>query len=575
MTQSEALDILKMGHSVFLTGAAGTGKTFVLNKYIEYLKTHDINPAITASTGIAATHIGGQTIHSWSGIGILDKLDRYALDRLEQNEKLYKRYENIKVLIIDEVSMLHSSRLDMINKLFKTFRKSDKPFAGVQIIFCGDFFQLPPVVKNSSSDFGSEKEFAYHSNAWQELNPVICYLSENYRQDDEHLLKMLNNIRFERDIEETHKKLELKIKSKKELDKDVIKLFTHNIDVDSINKKEYDSLDQDEKEYRFEMYEKGKKNLVDGLKNNCLAPEILNLKIGTKVIFVRNDINKHYQNGTLGEVVDFDITGLPIVETFGKKRITTDREDWQLTNDDGKVLAEISQIPLRYAWAITIHKSQGMTLDAAEIDLAKAFGSGMGYVALSRVRKLENIKLLGIHPDALNVNKDVLRQDKVFREKSDRASTALEKYYENDEMKKKLAKKQEIFIEMSGGSLEAHEIKEEEFEEKIKVKTTTVTLEFIKKGILPKEIAENRDLTLGTIVGHVEELFESKEINEKDIKYILKDIEKHYSSADMKTIKKVLKEDTGLKAKHIKLNTKEKIDIDFHTLKLLRLEIEK
>ena len=575
MTQKEALDILKMGHSVFLTGAAGTGKTFVLNQYIDYLKSHDINPAITASTGIAATHVGGQTIHSWSGIGILDKLDRYSIDKLEQNEKLYKRYENIKVLIIDEISMLHSSRLDMINKLFKTFRHSDKPFAGIQIIFCGDFFQLPPVVRNSSSEFESDKEFAYHSNAWKELNPVICYLSENYRQDDEHLLKILNNIRFERDIDEVYKKLEDKIDSEnKKLEKDIIRLYTHNIDVDYINQEEYNSLDKNE-EHTFEMEEKGKTNLVETLKNTCLAPEILNLKIGTKVIFVRNDINKEYQNGTLGEVVDFDFTGLPIVETFNKKRITVDRESWQTTNDDGKVLAEISQIPLRYAWAITIHKSQGMTLDAAEIDLAKAFGSGMGYVALSRVRKFENIKLLGIHGDALKINKDVVRQDKLFREKSDRASAALDKYYEDNEMKKKLKKKQEDFIIMCDGNLTAHKVEKEEYEEKVKIKTSQVTLEFIKNEILPKEIAEKRNLTLGTIVGHIEELFEGKEINEKDIKYILKDIEKHYSQDNLKTIKKVLKDETGLKAKHIKLNTKEKIEIDFHTLKLLRLEIEK
>jgi hypothetical protein len=503
----------------------------------------------------------------------LDKLDRYALDKLEQNEKLYKRYENIKVLIIDEISMLHASRLDMINKLFKTFRKSDKPFAGVQIIFCGDFFQLPPVVRNSSGNFESDKEFAYHSNAWKELNPVICYLEENYRQDDEHLLKMLNNIRFERDIVEVYKKLEDKIESEnKKLEKDIIRLYTHNIDVDSINQEEYDLINE-KKEYTFEMYEKGKKNLVDTLKNNCLAPEILNLKIGTKVIFVRNDINKEYQNGTLGEVVDFDSSGLPIVETFNKKRIVTDRESWQNVNDDGKVLAEISQIPLRYAWAITVHKSQGMTLDAAEIDLAKAFGSGMGYVALSRVRKFENIKLLGIHSDALKINKDVVRQDRLFREKSDRASTALEKYYADTEMKKKLKKKQEDFIVVCEGSLVAHEVEKEEYEEKVKVKTTIVTLEFVKNEILPKEIAEKRNLTLGTIVGHIEELFEARELKEKDIKYILKDIEKHYSPANMKTIKKVLKEESGLKAKHIKLNNKEKINIDFHTLKLLRLEI--
>ena len=129
-----------MGYSVFLTGAAGTGKTFILNKYIEYLKSHSISPAITASTGIAATHIGGQTIHSWSGIGIYEKLDKWTLDKLEQNEKLYKRYKDVKVLIIDEISMLHATRLDMINTLFKKFRQSSLPFGGIQIIFLWRFF---------------------------------------------------------------------------------------------------------------------------------------------------------------------------------------------------------------------------------------------------------------------------------------------------------------------------------------------------------------------------------------------------------------------------------------------------
>jgi ATP-dependent exoDNAse (exonuclease V) alpha subunit len=570
MTQNEALDILKMGHSIFLTGAAGTGKTFVLNKYIEYLKSHSVRPVITASTGIAATHVGGQTIHSWSGIGIIEKLDRYTLDRLEQNEKLYKKYENVKVLIIDEISMLHASRLDMINKLFKTFRQSDKPFAGIQMIFCGDFFQLPPVVKNSQADFQNEKEFAYHSLAWQELNPVVCYLSENYRQDDEKLLKILNDIRFERDIEKIHDILSKKINNQKS-ENGVLKLYTHNVDVDNINKNEYEKIDSED-EYTFEMTSSGKKHLIESLKNNCLAPEILDLKIGTKVIFVRNDQNREYQNGTLGTIIDFDVAKMPIVETFDKKEITTKIETWQHVDDNGKVLAEISQIPLRYAWAITVHKSQGMTLDAAEIDLEKAFGSGMGYVALSRVKKLENIYLKGINKEALKIHKDVVRQDKIFREKSDRASHALEKYYENSEMKKKLIKKQEEFILYCDGDLVEHEIEEVE-PIKNKIKTSLVTLEYIKGEILPKDIAEQRDLTLGTIVGHIEDLFEGKIINEKDISYIIKNIEKHYSGSDMKTIKKVLREDKGLKAKHDELNKKHKINIDFHTLKLLRLEI--
>lgn len=577
MTQKEALDIMKMGHSVFLTGAAGTGKTFVLNKYIEYLKSHSISPAITASTGIAATHINGQTIHSWGGIGVYEKLDQYTLDRLEQNEKLFKRYDSVKVLIIDEISMLHANRLDMINTLFKTFRKTDKPFGGVQVVFCGDFFQLPPVVKRYGKEVDipdESSEFAFNSLSWKELNPVICYLEENYRQQEDGVLnKILNDIRFERETYKVFEKLNDNISQKTETE--ILKLYTHNIDVDTINYEKYCQLETDSPEFSYEMTSEGKKNFVEILKANCLAPEILNLKKGTKVIFIKNDKYREYHNGTLGEVVDFDVSNMPIVETFDGKRIVASNESWQYANEDGKVLAEISQLPLRYAWAITVHKSQGMTLDAAEIDLSKAFGSGMGYVALSRVRKFENICLLGIHDNALKINSAVVKQDKVFRAKSERASQALEKYYEGKEMQKKLKRKQEEFILACDGDLVAREVEEEEFEKVVKTKTTLVTLEFIKEKLLPKEIAKKRDLKINTIIGHIEELFEAREINEKDIKYIWKEIENKYTGIQLKAIKKVLKEDTGLKVKYDKLNKDLKIKIDYDSLKLLRLQIEK
>lgn len=580
MTQNEALDIMKMGHSVFLTGAAGTGKTFVLNKYIEYLKSHSISPAITASTGIAATHIGGQTIHSWSGIAIYEKLDKWTLDKLEQNEKLYKRYANVKVLIIDEISMLHSSKLDMINTLFKKFRNTSFPFGGIQIIFCGDFFQLPPVIKRYGKEeiVDDSKEFAYNSLAWKELNPVICYLEENYRQEDDNLTKILNDIRYEREIINIY---EILNKKKSEsitppsgaggnISKEIIKLYTHNIDVDAINIEKYNLLKSD-KEYSYHMTISGKKNHVEILKNNCLAPEYLDLKINTKVIFIKNDKDREFQNGTLGEVIDFDGANMPIVKTFDGKKINVSLSTWQHANDDGKVLAEISQLPLRYAWAITIHKSQGMTLDAAEIDLGKAFGTGMGYVALSRVRKFENIKLLGIHDDALKVNKNVILQDKLFIEKSERAVKALEKYFTDKDMKTKLAKKQEEFILLCEGDLKAHEIEEEKYEKKEKIKTTLITLEFIKEKILPKDIAKKRSLTINTIISHIEELFEAREIKEKDIKYILENIEKDYSDIKIKSIKKVLKEESSLKNKFEKLNHDLKIKIDYNSLKLFRI----
>jgi thymidine kinase len=145
MIQKTALEILKLGHTTFLTGAAGSGKSYVLREYISYLRKHGIRYAVTASTGIASTHINGTTIHAWSGIGIKQKLHTYDLDAMEEKQNLYKRWNDTHVLIIDEVSMLHSSFIDMLDRVAKYMRRSEKPFGGMQMIFTGDFFQLPPI----------------------------------------------------------------------------------------------------------------------------------------------------------------------------------------------------------------------------------------------------------------------------------------------------------------------------------------------------------------------------------------------------------------------------------------------
>lgn len=576
MTQAEALHILKMGYSVFLTGAAGTGKTFVLNEYINYLKLHNIDIAITASTGIAATHINGQTIHSWSGIGILNNLDEYTLDKLLQNEKLYKKYKQVKVLIIDEISMLQASKLDMLNLLFKKFYQSEQAFGGVQIVFCGDFFQLPPVVKsyteNSLLENNQVKDLAYTSRAWSELNPIICYLEKNFRQEDNELNDILNQIRYKKEIPNIFKTLikqtQKQIKSKP---KEIIKLFTHNVDVDSINLRKYQALNPKHKEYTYNMTETGKKVLIENLKKNCLASENLYLKKGTKVIFIKNDKNKIYQNGTLGEVVGFSKDNLPVIETYTGKIITPSSETWQYVDDNGKVLAEICQLPIRYAWAITVHKSQGMTLDAAEIDLSKAFGSGMGYVALSRVKKLENLYLLGISLEALKIDNEILEQDAIFKQRSILAVEALDKYLDKEHRATQaLIRKQKDFILKSNGSEEEVKV-EEELENK---KTTySFTLEFLKNQISLTEISKTRNLTLSTIISHIEKLLGNKELYLKDIKYILEVYEKPYTREELLIIKKILEQDLKLKDKFKKLNHDLKIKIDYDTIKILSLTV--
>jgi hypothetical protein len=223
MTQATALTILKLGHTTFLTGAAGAGKSYVLREYISYLKRHGVRYAVTASTGIASTHIGGTTIHAWSGIGIRQKLTAYDLDAIEEKANVYKRWNDTQVLIIDEISMLHASFVDMLDKLAKHLRRNDAPFGGMQVVFTGDFFQLPPVVRQGN-EYESIDVFAFASSAWKAAKPVVCYLTEQFRQEDDTLTNILNAIRLG-EVEEDHY-LSLQETSKKPHTDDHIKLYT-------------------------------------------------------------------------------------------------------------------------------------------------------------------------------------------------------------------------------------------------------------------------------------------------------------------------------------------------------------
>lgn len=426
MLQNEALELLKMGKNIFLTGAAGSGKTYVLNQYIQYLKSHEIPHAVTASTGIAATHLQGMTIHSWSGIGIKDDLDRKDLEKLKKNSRIKQHYEKAKVLIIDEISMLHPHQLDMVDQVAKYILKNDEPFGGMQVILCGDFFQLPPV-SNTTTD---EKSFAYESIAWQNADFHVCYLQEQHRQTNDELLTILNDIRSGTAGE--HTKVPLRTRYKKEPEGDIkaTKLYSRNINVDSINERELEKIDREE--ISFPMETKGNNKLIDGLKKSCLAPEELRIKVGAQVMFIKNDPMGRYVNGTRGVVIGYHKQhGWPVVRTVNNKTITAYPEDWKF-EDNGKVRATLSQVPLRLAWAITIHKSQGMTLDAAEMDLGDTFEPGMGYVALSRVRKLNGLKLMNLNEMALRVHPKILQQDEVFKASSAATVAYLQSLTAND-----------------------------------------------------------------------------------------------------------------------------------------------
>lgn len=408
MDQSLALSIMLSGESVFLTGPAGTGKTFLLNQFIEQSKKNGKKISITATTGIAATHLNGSTIHSWSGIGIRDSFENTFFDRLSKSRK--DTIEKTNILIIDEISMLNDFRLDMIDEVCKKVRNNEKPFGGLQVVFSGDFFQLPPINRERSDKPG----FAIYSYAWQELNPVICYLTEQFRQDDKNLYRVLNSIREGYNDEEILEKLLARLDTEPHIS--VTELHTTNVDVDMINNKMLDKIDSEEIQYSWTT--NGPKNYLENLSKSILAPEKLRLKQGALVMAVKNSSDKKFVNGSLGVVVGFlSGTNYPIIKFNNGNEIPIFPESWELRDGDRK-LATITQIPLRLAWAITIHKAQGMTLDGAVIDLSKAFVEGMGYVALSRLKNLESLFLKGINGMALQTSHISKSIDEILKNKS-------------------------------------------------------------------------------------------------------------------------------------------------------------
>ncbi len=430
MTQDEALAVLKTGANVFLTGEPGSGKTHTINRYVSHLRSCSIEPAVTASTGIAATHIGGMTLHSWSGIGVREKLTPYDLDAISGNKRIMGRVGNARVLIVDEISMLSANTLALVDAVCREVRGSQEPFGGLQVIFVGDFFQLPPVSRRSSIGGDSQgkmlvatqhipaSEFAFISDAWNRLHPLVCYLSEQHRQEDKAFLEFLGAVRKSA-VVERHKALLRTRYAKAPQSSSVTHLYSHNAEVDHLNTAELSKLPGSPRV--FVMADSGPHALVQTLKRGCLSPETLSLKVGARVLFTKNDAERRFVNGTIGVVVDFaKEMNTPVVKTNSGRTVIAQPLEWTM-QDGGRVLAKITQIPLRLAWAITVHKSQGMSLDSAHMDLSSAFEYGQGYVAISRVRTLHGLTLAGLNHRALEVHPAIREKDLHFRAASEEA----------------------------------------------------------------------------------------------------------------------------------------------------------
>lgn len=416
MNQTEVINTILSGKNVFLTGGPGTGKTHVINKIKKIIKHKEI--IYTATTGIAATHIDGKTIHSWSGIGIKGEQELTSssiLERIALKKWNKKRIQNTDILIIDEISMLHPFQLQAINLISQHARHRAEMFGGIQVILCGDFFQLPPISQNEN-----DKHYLFESETWKYLNLKICYLEKTYRHEDQKFIEILSEIRKNSISSNNKKFLFDKIDQPIEKRYNPIKLFATNADVDTINNIELAKINKPVHTFHMQKWHLDLYAL-NNLVKCCLAPEVLHLKEDAIVMFLRNHPDGIYVNGTIGKVIKFTYEGKPVVETSDGIRIivqptTWERTDYDFKSNTNEKIASITQLPLRLAWAITIHKSQGMSLDCAEMDLSKSFEDGMGYVALSRVRTLSGIKLLGLNDQALRVNNKVIEFDNTIKD---------------------------------------------------------------------------------------------------------------------------------------------------------------
>ena len=570
MRQSSALDILKTGQNVFLTGSAGSGKTYTLNQYIDYLRARRVPVAVTASTGIAATHMNGTTIHSWSGIGIKDELSDRDLSNLSRKQFLADRLKDTAVLVIDEISMLHAKQLNLVSQVLKHVRKNDKAFGGIQVVVAGDFFQLPPI--GSKGETNREK-FAFMSEAWLDAKFHICYLSEQHRQVSEaangglDLDDILNQIRRQEVTFESIAALEATFDQNVDIKR--TRLYTHNLNVNGINDKELAALEGEM--MRFTATSTGDSKLVETLKNTVRTQDDLLLKDGAKVMFIKNNTELGVSNGTMGELIGFaavkvddskdnsddlidddsaennadkntkskskkatkekekpkskkpSMQKMPVVRLNSGREVIAEPEEWIIEDETGDVLASYEQVPLCLAWAITIHKSQGMTLDAAEIDLSRTFELGQGYVALSRLKSLAGLQLLGMNDMSLQLDPLARGADKRFLVLSEEADA---NYAMLDE--ESMTQAHEKFVLKSGGTLsksvidayatlqkKRREQQQAQIDKKQKLSnqvsdksesTLLATRVLLEESLTIAEISQARQLSQSTIMRHIGEL---------------------------------------------------------------------
>lgn len=420
--QKYALDTMIKGKNIFLTGPAGTGKTTIISLFKKMITTRIIG--LTSLTGISAVLLGGCTLHSYLGIGLGTGSFEVLFERIKKNYKAKMKWLQTDILIIDEISMLSPQLFEKLNMLGKSIRQIDLPFGGIQLILCGDFLQLP-VVRNSS--------FCFESKVWNECIDETVYLNEIVRQIDPEFQNILGNVRIGNITKDVKKFLNTRIVSDEKDEKDEenknhikpTRLYTTNKDVDAINEIELYKLNDGVIDYfqydlkiDFYVTQRNEGDYIQRIIKSCPVPSELIVCKGAQVMLMYNmDVECGLANGSRGIVVDFD-NDLPIVEFLNGQKRKIEFHNWEIEDGKQKIL-KITQIPLKLAWSLTVHKAQSCTLDLVKVDLNNVFEYGQAYVALSRVRTKEGLGILNInyeaikaHPKAIKYYDDLIEKEK-------------------------------------------------------------------------------------------------------------------------------------------------------------------
>jgi hypothetical protein len=380
---------------VYLTGAAGTGKTTLVKKIIE---ENDLKKIVVAPTGIAALNIGGATINSAFRIGF----DTFPMIKESNDPRFKKLLRNLELLIIDEISMVRAPMLDAISETLKLHRNSDEPFGGIHILACGDLFQLPPVVKEDEEQAIYEKYesiYFFSSKSFQEIeSPSFYELTYSFRQsDDSNFYELLNNIRLGNDLEKTINKINGACFNPSNYEESALIVTSRRYRADQINEEMLNTIDGPATSAKAE-------ELGELKESELPAPRNLRIKEGAKVMFIKNDSEGRWVNGTVGKVVDCkDKKRKTIKVEVDGKTLNVKREEWNKIRyiyddyDDEmeeEIVSSYRQFPIKLGWAVTIHKAQGLTLESCSIDLGQgAFATGQTYVALSRCKTLGAVNL--------------------------------------------------------------------------------------------------------------------------------------------------------------------------------------